>query len=351
MTKILLIIIIIIIFAGGGWYYKNNMKTPSEGTPVGYESGKGDKKGDKEDRYNNKFDNKSFAVTFPKGGAILDVGQKINTTWNTGKSFNLKLTYPVILVNVTDKTKKPILLGTAKNSLFNKVFTWTVPQDITPGNSYKLVFVGKQGGESQSFIITTPEGVAATSTTPTTPVNNPGPAVFSKVSSTITTIKNNNVDTGVSASFRLNVQANKSDIYANGDFGISATIVLTDIATGKTFTPYLVGGVTDSGLVYFPDGAVKPLTFNVVFPASIFPSGGSNVKASIYSITYKTVGTTVSSSTSYSSLNFSSYDTGVTSIMGTGTSTSTSTIVSFTRNLIIGDTGADATALQKILLA
>jgi hypothetical protein len=145
MTKILSIIIIIIIFAGGGWYYKNKMMTPSEGTPVGYESGrKGDK--DRDEKFNKKF----IKITFPNASSTLVVGEKVKTTWDSRTNFNLKLTYPVTLVDVNDKTKKPVELGTAKNSLFNKVFNWTVPVDTVPG-SYKIVFGGKQGGESEVF--------------------------------------------------------------------------------------------------------------------------------------------------------------------------------------------------------
>lgn len=418
MAKILSIIIIIIIFAGGGWYYKNNMKAPAEGSPVGYESGK-----------STNLNKNSPIIIFPNASSILVPGQKIKTAWKSPTSFNLS-TYPVILVDVNNRDKKPVVLGTAKNSLFSKVFSWTVPLDTAPG-SYKIVFVaGKQSGESEVFKVSpsdkegyklTTTALRATSTiifveynvvvdttkvdpanvniritcpiknvsvrtpgdsvdkcqkivpnlgvvenlsgpntktyifqfaftnsnnvaemitaeaivnnnlfdsgkvgavvasvvsmidpTPTTPVNNPGPAIFSKISSDISVIKNNNIDTGVSVNFRLNIQANKSDIYASGT---TAVVVVKDVTSGKVVTEKVVPVIPmESGMMYFADGATKPISIQAVFPASIFPAGMNNVKASIYSINYRTVGSIVASSTIYTALDFGLYDTAVTII-------------------------------------
>lgn len=332
MAKILSIIILIALIGGGGWYYTNNMKTPAEGVPVGYGS---EKKDNKEDRYDNKFDNKSFAVTFPNASSTLIIGEKVNTTWNTGFNLNLKLAYPVMLVSVTDRKQKPVHLGNAKYSLVNKVFTWTVPATTTPG-SYKIVFVGKKGGESEVFKVATS----------TTPVNNPkSAAIFSKVSSSITTMKTNNVDTGVSVDFRLNIQANGSDIYASGT---TAVVVLNDLTSGKVITEKIVTVMPmEPGMMYFTDGVTKPISIQVVFPASIFSSAGSSVKASIYSINYTTVGSIVKPSATYTATDFGLYDTNVTAIIGTVPTVS----LSFTRDLTLGSTGADVTLLQKTLLA
>ena len=159
MTKALSIILLIAVIGGGIYFSKNYMKGGvSEGTPIGYG----------QDKKEGKNEKKSFTVTFPKADSILTQGEKVNVRWNS-ISMNLNLKYPVTLVNVSDNTK--VELGTAKYSLFNRLFVWNVATSTAPG-SYKLVFGGPKGGESDVFKIV--------SATPTTPVNNPGPAIFSK---------------------------------------------------------------------------------------------------------------------------------------------------------------------------
>ncbi len=325
MTKILSIILLIGVIGGGIYFSKNYMKEKvTEGTPIAYG----------QDKKEGKNEKKSFTVTFPKADSILAQGEKVNIRWNS-LSLNLNLKYPVTVVNVDDTAKKPIEIGTAKYSLFNRLFVWNIPLDFTPGN-YKIVFGGPKGGESSVFKIVT--------ATPTTLVNNPGPAVFSKVSSNISTVKNNNVDMGVNVRFILNIQANGSDIYASGT---SAVVVLKDVATGKVLTEKTVTASSlEPGLIFYQDGNTRPFAIETTFPISLFPAGGNNVKASIYSINYTTFGTSVKPSTTYTALDFSLYDTGVITIYK---ETSSSTTGLFTRNLGVGDIGADVLQLKQIL--
>ncbi len=336
MAKILTIIVLTVLIGGGGWYYTNKMITPTEGDPVSFGSGRG---------VVSRSDNKPLVVIFPNSSSVLIPGEKVKTTWKNSNIFDLLNNNLVNLVNVSDSTKKPVNLGTLNiRNLVSNSFEWTVPAGTVAGN-YKIAFNGRRVSESEVFKIA--------SSTPTTPVNNSGPAVFSKMSSNLTVIKNNTIDVGVNASFQLTIQANGSNIYASGT---TAIVVLKDVATGKVITEKMVTVVPmESGMMYFVDGARKPISIDVVFPASIFPAAGSAVKASIYSINYTTFGSPAKPSATYTALDFGLYDTHVVTIIGTAPTTpstgTTSVPFIFTRDLKQGDSGSDVTALKKILAA
>ena len=110
---------------------------------------------------------------------------------------------------------------------------------------------------------------------------------FSKVSSTATTIKNNNIDTSVTANVKLGIVAQGGDISATTS--ISAVIGLKNIASGATVATSSVPGVVESGLVQFADGASKTVEFTANFASSSFGAGTTNVKTFVESITFKPV--------------------------------------------------------------
>lgn len=123
---------------------------------------------------------------------------------------------------------------------------------------------------------------------------------FSKISSTATTIKNNNIDTSVTANVKLGIVAQGGDISATtGE--ITASIGLKNLATGailNTSASSTVNGTVESGLSIFADGASKTVEFTANFASSTFSAGTTNVKTFIQSITFKPVGGTAQTLTS-----------------------------------------------------
>jgi len=110
--------------------------------------------------------------------------------------------------------------------------------------------------------------------------------VIGKISSTAVTVLNNDVNTAVTANVKLNFQANGGDIVATSS-NLTAVIGLRNISTGAILATSSVNGVTESGLVYFADGATKTVDFTATFASSTFPSGTTNVRTFVQSITYK----------------------------------------------------------------
>ncbi len=111
---------------------------------------------------------------------------------------------------------------------------------------------------------------------------------FSKVASTVTTVKNNDIDTSVLAEVKLNLMADGGDISATTS--ISAVIGLRNIQTGNTVgATTSVNGLVESGLSVFSDGASKWVNFSATFASTTFSSGTTNVKAYVESITFKPV--------------------------------------------------------------
>lgn len=108
---------------------------------------------------------------------------------------------------------------------------------------------------------------------------------FTKVSSTASTVLNNNINTSVTANVKLNVKANGGDILVAST---TAVIGLRNIATGATLATTTVTGTTESGLTYFADGATKTVEFTASFASSSFSAGTTNVKTFIESIKYAT---------------------------------------------------------------
>ncbi len=152
----------------------------------------------------------------------------------------------------------------------------------------------------------------------------------------------------MSVNFRLNIQVKGSDIYASGT---TAIVVLKDVTTGKNiYAKTVTVTPMDSDITIYRDGSVKQVSIETIFPAfptSVFSSDISsniNVKASIDSIYYKTVGTTIASSSPYYVYDFDLYDTGITTIFINATNP-----ISFSRDLRIGDTGADVLKLKTQL--
>ena len=111
---------------------------------------------------------------------------------------------------------------------------------------------------------------------------------LSKVSSTATTVKNNNIDTGVTASIKLNIKANGGDILVGTT---TAVIGLRNISTGAVVATSSVSGISESGLTYFADGAAKTVEFTFTATSTQFASGTTNVKAFVQSIKYATSST------------------------------------------------------------
>jgi hypothetical protein len=108
---------------------------------------------------------------------------------------------------------------------------------------------------------------------------------FSKVSSTATTVKNNNIDTSVTSNVKLGVVAQGGDISATSSF--SAVIGIKNIASGAVLATTSVTGVVESGLTLFADGASKTVEFTANFASSSFSAGTTNVKTFVQSITFK----------------------------------------------------------------
>ncbi|MBC7766770.1 peptidoglycan-binding protein [Arenimonas sp.] len=107
--------------------------------------------------------------------------------------------------------------------------------------------------------------------------------VFTKVSSTATTVLNNNVNTAVTANVKLNVMASGGDIKVGST---TAVIGLRNISTGAIVATATVTGTSESGLVNFADGSTKPLEFTATFASTTFPVGTTNVKTFVQSISY-----------------------------------------------------------------
>jgi len=114
---------------------------------------------------------------------------------------------------------------------------------------------------------------------------------FSKISSTATTVKNDNIDTSVTANVKLGIVAQGGDISATAGT-ITAVIGLKNLATGLIYSQAAsssVNGTVESGLTQFADGASKTVEFTANFGSSIFASGTTNVKTFVHSITFKPV--------------------------------------------------------------
>ncbi|MBC7981768.1 hypothetical protein H7X65_01680, partial [Candidatus Parcubacteria bacterium] len=210
----------------------------------------------------------TFKFTYPYASSTLYLG-RINQIGWTGSDFGVS-NYAVYLVGGNLGSNGSVLLGTATSSL--GYFAFTFPNTIQPGAGYQISFSGKgaTGGNSPSFFIA--------NITP----------FLSKVSTTATTVKYNNVDVAVTASLKMNIRADGGDIDART---VKAVIGLKNVATGAIVATTSVSGVTESGLTSFTDGATKPLEFSATFASSTFPSGITNVSTFIQSVTYRSYNT------------------------------------------------------------
>lgn len=114
---------------------------------------------------------------------------------------------------------------------------------------------------------------------------------FSKISSTATTVKNNNIDTSVTANVKLGIVAQGGDISAVAG-EITAVIGPKNLATGALLgtATSSVNGTVESGLTIFADGASKTVDFTANFASTSFSAGTTNVKTFVQSITFKPVG-------------------------------------------------------------
>lgn len=110
---------------------------------------------------------------------------------------------------------------------------------------------------------------------------------FTKISSTAVTVKNDNLDTSVTANVKLGIVADGGDISATTS--ISAVIGLKNIATGATVATSSVNGSVESGLQMFTDGASKTVEFTASFASTSFSAGTTNLRTFVQSITFKPV--------------------------------------------------------------
>ncbi len=316
MKKLLLIILLIALIGGGNYFYYQNYKNKSisEGTPVGYIAPQ-------------KVKN-FFSVTYPKAGAKLIAGEKVNITWDA-LSFNLKLTYPVTLVNVDNKTTKLIEIGTAKYSFLNRSLPWAIPADVMPAK-YKIVFGGTEGGESSVFEIVAP-------------TKNYVPTL-TKSYSKIETRQSKGQDADVKLSIGMYVQPGGIDILAQG---FTAVVGVRNVANGQVIATATVSGVTEPGLQTLKSGSKKQIEFTKFFGSTTFPIGTTNVKGFVQSIKYSTVPTDTATTTTYTISNdLEKFDTENQTSITFGTSSAKFT---FTRDLTLGSTGNDVVQLKNFL--
>lgn len=266
---------------------------------------------------------KPFTVNFPKAGSVLNTGQTYKITWDGDEGDLATSTlYKVMLVG--DNYKDGFSLGSVYG--FEKMFTQTLPKNILSGK-YKLVFSGKAaGGSSEMFTIVN---------------DSVEPVKLGKISSTVTTIKNNNIDVGASANVKMTIQPNGKDILASS---ILANISIIDVARNYVLATYEVKGITESGLTYIQDGTIKPLEFSAVFPSAVFPTGTTNYSLSVRNVIYKNPGSDaikgVVENLDVFNSNFTSF-----------TKTEVSTTNILTRNLTIGSSGDDVLLLKKYLVS
>ncbi len=207
-----------------------------------------------------------FIFTYPVSNTILRVGQNSQILWKTSSTASTQ--YIVYLTGGTFGTNKALIGSVSGNQ---GSYSYAVPNAMAPGVGYRLVFVDNNGIEKAS-------------TEPFT-VMHVSPFLV-KVSTTATTIKNNNIDTAVMANLKMTIRADGGDIDART---ITAVIGLKNSSTGSIIATSSVKGVTESGLTYFADGATKPLDFTAVFASSSFPAGITGVTTFIQSITYNPV--------------------------------------------------------------
>ncbi|MES2986003.1 MAG: peptidoglycan-binding domain-containing protein [Patescibacteria group bacterium] len=110
-------------------------------------------------------------------------------------------------------------------------------------------------------------------------------AKFSKVSSSVSTVTNDGIDTAVVANFRLGIMADGGDLSTS----TFAVIGIKNISTGVVIaTSSVVGVPSESGLSLFADGATKYVDFSKTFASSSFSIGTTNtVRAFIESVAWK----------------------------------------------------------------
>ncbi|MES2622836.1 MAG: peptidoglycan-binding domain-containing protein [Patescibacteria group bacterium] len=108
-------------------------------------------------------------------------------------------------------------------------------------------------------------------------------AKFSKVSSTVTTQSNNNINTSIVSSVRLGLMADGGDISTS----TSAVIGIKNVQTGAILATTTVSGTpSESGLAVFADGASKYVDFTATFSSSTLPAGTTNVRTFVQSVTW-----------------------------------------------------------------
>lgn len=270
---------------------------------------------------------KKFIVTFPTAGAILNIGQTYNITWD-GDQGDLATTtmYQVILVG--DGYKEGLILGTAYG--LEKSITWSPQKDVLPGK-YKLIFSGKAaGGSSEVFTIAAQKETNS---------------MIQSIYSTATVVKNNNIDTGVNVNMKFNFTASGSDIYAidytNPNRNMTAIIGLRDLANKNTViaTSKPINVSTLEQLTTFPDGSTRQGEFSYVFPISSLSAGVRPVQAYLESVNY----TPVNSATS------KVITTGL-GVFNTNSVTIDIRSNTLNRDLLLGSVGDDVVLLKKFLV-
>lgn len=109
-------------------------------------------------------------------------------------------------------------------------------------------------------------------------------AKFSKVSSTVSTVQNNSIDTSVVSSVRLGFMADGGDLSTT----TSAVIGIKNVQTGAIIATTSVTGVpSESGLAIFADGASKTVNYTATFASSSFSAGTTNVRTFVESVTWR----------------------------------------------------------------
>ncbi len=220
----------------------------------------------------------TFKFTYPTANQTFLLGRNYDITW-TGKDEGID-NYSVYLIGGSFGTDKNSGIGLIPKAIASQgYYTFRVLTLLSPLEKYQLLFSAPGVSDKKTELFSVKEA----NNTP----------ILTKVSTTVTAIKNNNIDVGVNASFRLNIQSQGTDIPVNS---VKATIALKNVATGDVITTAVVNGVTESGLMYFTDGSTKMLDFTAIFASSSLPVGVTNVQAVLQSVSYTTMNDNVNKS-------------------------------------------------------
>ncbi len=240
----------------------------------------------------------TFAIKSESGPAKITAVTAVATSTTASKPTNMYLYQGSTLLDARTVPASGIVTFDIENSNVQ------VAQDTTSTFTIKLDMPATTATGTMvqtsvtSVVFEKADGSTASNTTTVTgPYHFFAPIVpqFAKVSSTATTVSNNDINTSVTASVKLNVMAQGGDIKVGST---TAVIGLRNIATGAIIATTSVSGISESGLVFFADGATKPIEFTANFASTSFSAGTTNVKTFVQSITYTPANTSTSATLS-----------------------------------------------------